>query len=218
MCPWTGYAPATIAFCERRLCAWVVEPSNAWSNLAYVAVGVWILWRRRNRLGTAVTAIGVASVLLGLASFGFHATGIRVFEVADLAGMYLVSGLALTFALQRELAWSDGRAVAFLAAVVALSSLVMVGFGNDGIVMFAVQIIGAVVLEYRLYAATPAHAGPWLLRAVGALAVGFLVWLLDRGPLCDPDNHVVTGHAVWHTLTALSLLWFYRFQLAVRRS
>jgi Ceramidase len=218
MCPWTGYAPATIAFCEQRLCAWVVEPSNAWSNLAYVAVGVWILWRRRGDLGTAVTAIGVACVLLGVASFSFHATGVRVFEVADLAGMYLVSGLALTFALQRVRGWSDGTAVAFFAGLVALSSLLMIALGNDGIVMFAVQVIAAVVLEYRLYPMTPAAAGRWLLRAVGALAVGFVVWTLDRGPLCNPQNHVLTGHAVWHALTALSLLCFYRFQLAVRRS
>ena len=40
MCPWSDYAPATIAFCERRLCAWIVEPSNAWSNVAYVLVGL----------------------------------------------------------------------------------------------------------------------------------------------------------------------------------
>jgi hypothetical protein len=218
MCPWSDYTPATIAFCERRICAWVVEPSNAWSNLVYVAVGVWILWRRRHRLDTALTAIGAAAVLLGLGSFSFHATGIRMFEVVDVSGMYLISGLAVTFALQRRLGWADGLAVAFFAGAVVVSSLLMIGLGNDGILMFAAQVLTAIVLEYRLRDGTPSAAIRWLLSAMSALAVGLVVWTLDlRGPLCHPDNHFVTGHAVWHTLTALSVLFFYRFQLAVRR-
>lgn len=218
MCPWSGYAPATIAFCERRLCAWVVEPSNAWSNLAYVAVGLWILWHRRDRLGTALTTIGVAAVLLGLGSFSFHATGVRVFEIVDVSGMYLISGLALTFALQRRLGWSDAAAVGFFAGVVVASSLLMIAAGNDGIVMFAAQVLVAIVLEFGLRTATPPGAGRWLLGALAVLALGFLIWTLDlRGPLCAPDNHVLTGHAVWHMLTALSVLFFYRFQAAVRR-
>ena len=47
-CPWSNWAPATISFCEERLCAWVVEPSNAWSNLAFVAGGAVMLWQSRN--------------------------------------------------------------------------------------------------------------------------------------------------------------------------
>lgn len=219
MCPWSGYAPATIAFCERRLCGWVAEPSNAWSNLAYVMVGGWILWRRRERLGTALSAIGVAAVLLGIASFSFHATGVRVFEVVDVSGMYLVSGLAVTFALQRLWGWSDGFAVAFFAVVVVASSLLMIALRNDGIVVFGAETFVAIVLEYRLRTDTPAGVQPWLLGAVGALAIGLGIWTLDlRGPLCNPDNHLVTGHAVWHVLTALSVLFFFRFQEGVRRA
>ena len=150
MCPWSDYAPATIAFCERRLCAWVVEPSNAWSNVAYVLVGVWILWRRRARPATSLTATGVGAVLLGLGSFSFHATGIRLFEVVDVSGMYLISGLALTFALQRALGWGDGAAVGFFAASVLVSSLLMVALGNHGIIVFAVQTVTAIAIGYEI--------------------------------------------------------------------
>jgi hypothetical protein len=217
MCPWSGYAPATIAFCERRLCAWVVEPSNAWSNVAYVVVGIWILWQRRGRPASALSAIGVAAVLLGLGSFSFHATGVRVFEVVDVAGMYLISGLALTFALQRLRGWSDGVAVGFFAGLVTVSSVLMVALGNDGIVVFGVQAIAVMAMEWHLWARTPAVVGRWLLAAVGALGLGFVIWVLDlRGPLCDPDNHFVTGHAAWHVLTALSLLFFFQFHERLR--
>lgn len=217
VCPWSDYAPATIAFCERRLCAWVVEPSNAWSNVAYVLVGFWVFWRRRDRMDTALTAIGVAAVLLGFGSFAFHATGIRVFEVVDVSGMYLVSGLAVTFALQRLRGWSDGAAVACFVGLVLVSSALMIALGNDGITMFALQTLAAIGLEIHLRAVTPPGVGGWLLGAIGALAVGFGIWLLDvHGPLCDPDNHLVTGHAVWHVLTAASVLCFFRFHERLR--
>src|SRR5712671_5207289 len=113
MCPWSGHAPATISFCERRLCAWIVEPSNAWSNVAYVLVGLFIIWRNSERSRDARTAIGVGAVLIGLGSFSFHATGIRVFEIVDVSTMYVISGLGLTFALKRWRGWSDSRALGF---------------------------------------------------------------------------------------------------------
>lgn len=218
MCPWSEYTPATIAFCERRLCAWIVEPSNAWSNLAYIAVGVWILWRRRERV-TALTAIGVASVVLGIGSFSFHATGVRVFEVVDVSSMYLISGLALTFALQRWLRWSDGGAIAFFVATVLGSSLLMIAAGNDGIAMFSVQTLTAVGLEIRLRDRTPPGVGWWLLSASAVTALALVIWLLDvHGLVCDPDNHFVTGHAVWHVLTAVSIAWFFCFHERLRNA
>ena len=217
MCPWSGYTPATIVFCERRLCAWVVEPSNAWSNLAYVLVGLWILWRQRAQPGTALTAIGVGSVLLGFGSFSFHATGIRVFEVVDVSGMYVLSGLGLTFALQRSWGWSDARAIGFLVACILLSSGLMVLLGNDGIVVFAVEIIVMVLLEVGLRSRNPGGAARWILWAMGVLVVAYAIWNLDfHGIVCEPDNHLLTGHAVWHTLTAVSIALYYRFQRAVR--
>ena len=213
MCPWSAYTPATIAFCERRLCAWVVEPSNAWSNIGYVLVGLWILQRCRPWPGNPRTAIGIAAILLGLGSFAFHATGVRVFEVVDVSGMYLMSGLGVTFALARLFAWPATRSVTFFVGVVLASSLLMIGLGNDGIVVFGVQIFTVVGLEVALRHANPPGAVTWLLRSVGAVSLGFVIWLTDlHGPLCDPDNHLVTGHAVWHVLTALSLAFFYRFQ------
>jgi hypothetical protein len=49
------------------------------------------------------------------------------------------------------------------------------------------------------------------------MGVGLAIWLLDiHGPLCDPDNHLVTGHAVWHVLTALAVLCFFCFHERLR--
>lgn len=216
MCPWDGYAPATIAFCERRLCAWVVEPSNAWSNVAYVLVGLWIVGRSMPWGSTPRAAIGVAAILLGIGSFAFHATGIRVFEVADVSGMYLLSAIGLGFAFRRVFGWSDATVVGCIAAVALASSLLMIGLGNDGIVIFAAETLVVIGTEAWLRARNPPGAGAWLGATVVVLLAAYAIWLLDvHGPLCDPDNHRVTGHAVWHVLTAVAILFYDRYQEGV---
>jgi hypothetical protein len=117
------------------------------------------------------------------------------------------------------LGWRDGPAVGFFVVVVAVSSLAMIALGNDGIVMFGAQTIVAILIEIRLRARTPPGVAVWLGRAVAAIGVGLVIWLLDfHGPLCDPDNHLVTGHAVWHVLTALSVLCFFRFHERLREA
>jgi Ceramidase len=216
VCPWSDYTPATISFCERRLCAFIVEPSNAWSNLAYVVVGLFIVWRNPKRWRDARTAIGVGGVLIGIGSFSFHATGIRVFEIVDVSTMYVLSGLGLTFALKRWRGWGDAVALRFFVACLLVSSALMIVTCSDGILVFGLELGAAVLIEVKLRAQNPPGAGQWMMAVVGTFAVALLIWYLDlRGPLCAPDNHLVTGHAIWHTLTALTILCFFRFQRAV---
>ena len=218
MCPWDAYAPATIAFCERRLCAWIVEPSNAWSNLAYVLVGVWVLARARPWSASVRWVIGVCAIVLGLGSFAFHATGIRVFEIVDVSGMYLLAALGLGFAGRRLFDWPDGRVVACVAVTVLASTALMLALGNDGIVLFGVEMLLLMSAELGLRARNGPAARAWLGRTIVVSVAALAVWVLDfAGTVCAPDNHVLTGHAVWHGMTALGILFYARYQECVAR-
>jgi len=181
-----------------------------------VLCGLFIVWRNPARWRDARTAIGVGAVLIGIGSFAFHATGIRVFEIVDVSTMYVISGLGLTFALKRWRGWGDALSLRFFAACVLGSSALMIGLGNDGILVFGLELGLAVVIEFGLRRRNPPGAAPWLLAVLGTFGVAIAIWYLDlRGPLCAPDNHFITGHAIWHTLTALTILCFYRFQVLV---
>ena len=147
--------------------------------------------------------------------FAFHATGVRMFEVVDVSGMYLVSALGLTFALRRLWGWSDRQAIAWFIVVTTASIAAMIALGTNGILVFAAEMLPVFALELHLRERNPRGAGIWIVWTAVALLVGFVIWLLDfHGPLCEPDNHLVTGHAVWHVLTAIAIGCFYRFQEA----
>jgi hypothetical protein len=60
--------------CERIGSGWLAQPANAVSSLTFVAVGIWLLWRRRaSGSGRGVSiAAGGAMISVGVGSFAYH--------------------------------------------------------------------------------------------------------------------------------------------------
>jgi hypothetical protein len=211
-CPWSGYEPATIGWCEERLCAWVVEPSNAWSNLGYVIVGLIVLGFARKRV--PLVLIGVASILIGFGSFAFHATGTRWGELVDVSAMYLLGGLGVMFAARRIFDLSTSSLALGYVLVVAVSVALMLALHNNGIIVFSIMVALTIGGEWWLYRngqAAPSYAAQkWM---IAAFALAFFIWNLDRSRiLCSPANHILSGHAAWHLLTAVAVYFFARQQ------
>lgn len=60
--------------CEQLRAGWLAQPANAVSSLAYVVVGVWLLWRSR-RPGVhrgVLVAGGLGLVAVGVGSLAYH--------------------------------------------------------------------------------------------------------------------------------------------------
>ena len=216
-CPWDGFDPATIEFCEERLCAWVVEPSNAYTSLTKTIAGFVILWAgRRHR--DALIAMGVACVLQGFLGFSFHATGTFWGEALDVSGMFLFSGMFLAFAARRVFGWSDRQCVLGFFLLVTLSVAILLVVRPSGIWVFTAQIVAWVVLEalhFRRNGSTTEYR--FLRYLVISFVIAFIVWTADKtGFVCDPDNHVFSAHSLWHLLTSLALVFFYAYEAQFR--
>lgn len=222
VCPWSDWDPGTVQFCERRLCAWIVEPSNAWSSLAYVVLGVVMLLQAR--LGGRVVvggAVALAQIMIGVGSFFFHGTGTFAGEVTDQVGMFMLSALILASSLGQQRGWSGRRVVGVYIAGVVLSTALLLVVRPIGIPLFAVQLAAGLGLQlwlWRKASSSPERAAfrPFL-QALGIFLSSFAIWVTDiTGLLCDPDNHLITGHAIWHVLNAVCI-WmlgaFYRARL-----
>src|ERR1043166_5189618 len=74
-CPWHTMAVSQYPFCEAPLCAWVEQPSNTFSNLGFLAVGIWILARERREQSFWAIALGLILVATAAGSAFYHATG-----------------------------------------------------------------------------------------------------------------------------------------------
>ena len=219
ICPWDGFEPAAVHFCERELCAWVTQPANTWSNIAYIIVGIVILRLTKRENRPKLVPIGIIAILLGLGSMVFHASSTHFGEVIDVGAMYLFSGYAMVFNLQRFLRkrgrpLSTGALWTLYLMIVSVSiTCVAVFRGEVGIVLFAIQAVLAGHFEVQMRLKHHEHLDYrpliWLLVV---FAVAWGIWWLDILKIvCDPDNHVLQGHAAWHVLNSTCCYFLYRF-------
>jgi hypothetical protein len=219
-CPWSGFTPPNVDWCEAELCGWITNPANTWSNLAYLVLGV-AMWRIARASGRRELALfGPASVVVGVCSGVYHASYTWMLQFLDFVGMFVFCFLVMTRNAVR-LRWiGPRRQTAFFAAGVAVASasvppLFEVGFPIQATV--AALILALIGQELALRRTTRASYRPYF-AALALLGAGAVCSLLDVTRVwCDPADHVLQGHAAWHLLSAASLFALFRFYQGLPR-
>jgi len=218
--PWSGWALPDIKHCEANLAGWIAAPANTWSNLAYVAVGIWIMRHSTKRSALSAGGLGPVSIAVGVTSLIFHASYTFAGQVLDYAGMFLLLGWALARGLKRAgvLGESGARrfwAVLFGASLAALFAFRAAGWGVQTIVL--AQALALAALELRLMLVkrdAPSYRSFWLMQLL--LIAAYACWHLDHTDyFCRPDDHLIQFHAIWHVVTAAAFLAAWRFHEGV---
>lgn len=211
-CPWQGFEPATISFCEEQLCAWITQPANTWSNIGFIIIGIFI-HRLASRSGqNQLKVIGISSIVVGFGSGMFHASSTFFFEVFDLLGMFMIGGMLLCLNLQRLLSFSNRTLVAIYLSICCISVALMFVWRPSGIATFSTLLTLACMSELLLHLRRDEISYKYFVFMSGTFALSFLFWGLDISKvLCRPDNHILTGHAVWHLLNATAIYFIYKF-------
>lgn len=212
-CPWYAlaeYGPPNVKWCEERLCALVNEPANAWSNLAFVAAAVAVaaLARRGAPLSSPVLrAFPALLVLLGACSFAYHATNVLVTQLLDFFGMYLLClSLLMINAARLGLLASRWvvRASLLGSAALALLTGLLAQFGAPIQALVGALVAAIVATELRCPGRRPGRPFALALALLGA--AGLCSALDVTRVWCDPQDHVLQGHALWHLLAACGLV------------
>lgn len=214
VCPWTSFEPTSYSWCEERVCGWIKEPANAWSNIAYLVVGVALIVRATRDRRFGLVHIGVTETLIAFGSFFFHASATFVGEVADVMAMLMFSLYMLTANLRRALGWSSRREIGtYVVACVASLAILLVTRGL-GILLFSAQIIVALSVEAWLFRRLHPRRSYYVpLRRMGAMfAFAYAIWWLDvLRVVCLPSIHWISGHAIWHVLNSTCFWFLYSF-------
>lgn len=173
-----------------------------------------MLYDSRNTKLAYLKLLGYFGILLGLMSGFYHASGSLIGELFDFSAMFLFSTYFIVAAAARLYGWKNSKVLttgAFLAFA-TITTLVFIPLLGPS--LFASQIALAAFLEYRIWK-QPGVAHPSFKNfviAVVLLNVAFLIWNLDKSKIiCDPDLHWISGHAVWHLITAVGAFYVYKF-------
>ena len=206
----------------------VLEPQNTWSNLAYLAAGMLILFRSGTLLGAVVGLnLGFEFLFSGL----YHAKLTGITQDLDVAWIYvLLLGLS-AYALQCILwpKWARQTAYPVLNAPVVITAVLAVFCAGTGILLrllgsestvttLALAGVLVVLLVAGLIKARGASWRALVMPPVLAISVGVptIFFKFSDGPehkifnWSNPEA-VLQAHAAWHILSALLVLIAYDF-------
>ena len=197
------------ADCERRDDWFLEQDVNAWTSLAYVAVGlVVIAVVVRRTLPWAFLAFGVLVTVEGAGSFLFHGASGRLAEYLHDVPLIGVVGFIAGWQAGRLRRPADAAMGALVGAGVGLiAGVVASAVGATSVVAAA---LGVIVATTELIARRRGLPRVWTVALLALAAVSAVTWLAGRtdGALCDEQSWL-QPHGLWHVLSALVLLgWF----------
>ncbi len=206
-------------YCEALRASWVKQPSNTWSCLGFIAVGLWLAALAKTWRGT-VLALFIS--LIGPGSMALHASFTAFGGALDVSSMFLFIGYCAAHDAARLSSFLEKNFGAFLTAW----SVVMVALAfwgsEQGPALFAGLITAFLIGEalVALKGLGPARDRRRLAMAAGFFFSGYGCWILSEkstGPWCSPYSWA-QGHAAWHLLCALaagSIYWYLEPELGL---
>lgn len=195
--------------CERVRDGVLAQPVNAWTSLAYVVAGAWVVGRSlsapavaaRPAVARVPLAFGALLALAGVGSVLYHGGDGEVSRWLHDASFLWVLVFVAVHDWPPAGVWDRARRNAALAAGLGVGVLTVVPVLTNVALVAVTAVIGWV--EGRAWAHRPEGSRRLLGWAAGLLVVAVAVYLLSRtgAPLCDPDGGW-QGHGLWHVLTA----------------
>jgi len=217
-CPWGGFGRAQDVGCEPDLCAWIVHPAEAWSNIAFFAVAAILLIR----YGRADRQLPVAwfpwiVVAIGVGSTAFHASMVDWLLESDVFAIFLLTGFLLTTYLQHAGLVGPSRLPTFVVLVAAGAAL---GLVNPVLGYIGIAAQGAIILWLGWHLPMRGPRRELVAALVLNQAAAVALWLDKSQVACARGGfvHVVQPHSFWHILSALSLLFVYRYERKVEHA
>ncbi len=211
-----------ICFCEKLQPGMIRQPSNTWSNLAFVLVGLLLLIHAggaqaegQNPMTTIPfysISFGILIITLGLGSIFFHGSMTSWGNLLDNLAMYWFLSFALLYDLFRLFNASDVGVFIVIFLLINVSVGVLRGL-NEGSekYLFPALFVSLIGIEFlfALDVIGVAEVGrtfmPWFAAELGAFILAVVIWWFSKTgkPLCRPEWRI-QGHAVWQVLSAVA--------------
>ncbi len=208
-CPWYSYqqffGPPNVNWCEPTICAWINEPFNAWSNLGYFLIGLYIVLKATSQIQKN---FGPIVVFTGIASFIYHSTNNFFTQYFDYLGMLTLVGFVIAFNISRlkkdlsllnmYLGWT------LSSLLILLNILMMSKIPIQMIIIFGCALIIILELCCR-FKSKMKLSYKYLILSLSLLAIGQTLALLDNSRIYCPEQLWITGHVLWHIFGSLGL-------------
>ncbi len=217
-CPWYDitekFGAPNIKWCEETLCQWISEPANTWSNALYIIVAIYFLfqWRKHAFLPLRYAPIGI--LILGSFSLIHHMSNFYLTQTLDFIGMFICVYNLLLMNIHRLVKLTKVQYISILILLISLSTLaVHVTYVIDipiqgAVIGLALLIVLTEILcVYRNKGAK--NYNSFFISIFFLIIAGCCVAVDINKTWCDPTNHWIQGHALWHIFSAVMFYYIY---------
>ncbi len=224
---WTNYRPADCmpyhCFCEAIGSGLIRQPINAYTNIAYVLVGIIILvylsrtkrhFKQRSPISDLPRKLfilfGIACIAVGIGSFIYHASFIFLGEELDDDSMYLIGSFMLFFELAHHRKITTRQFILYYIVLnLLLEALIFfLPVVRGGV--FALLVIASIILvERSIRKQIVISQRRQFYTAIGLFGVAYFIWILDKTHLLCYPHSLYQGHAVWHLVSAVAALMYF---------
>ncbi|MGA1842042.1 MAG: ceramidase domain-containing protein [bacterium] len=215
-------------YCETLRSGLVKQPANTWSDLAFVIVGLSLLViiGKENHDSGAVNAMlsggWIASlycwviIFMGPGSMYFHASMVNWAGFIDSTSMFLLLTFIIGYDLYQVtsgevfswLSWVIALAVLTLALILVIvipevATYIFIGFAvSTGIFDLILHLASNLKRKWR-----------WYITFFAVFGGAVVIWILSGTgmPLCSPDAVFLQGHAWWHILSAIAMIFLFLY-------
>lgn len=224
-CPWVPLRQwsglPNIKWCEETLCQVIAEPSNTWSNIAYILAAFMLFFISRKEVLKSLRSFSHITFWVGVTSFVFHATYAYATQIFDYLGIYLFIGLLILLNLIRiGIIQKEKIFVYLLTGAVGLTIVTAVLAKLGAMIQYFVVVLLLLVFITEYFAQKnftqnnitgrpkPSNCDFYLMTVLILVSVSFS-WVDLKRISCDPTDHIFQGHAMWHIVSALAMFTSY---------
>ncbi len=205
---------ANVDWCEATVMGYVTEPANTWSNVAYLMVGTYILINQKKETHPLLRLMPIAIIALAFLSGFYHATNAWVTQFGDFLGMFMVASIPLLMNLEKLGLKKAGTLSGYIFLVTVSCGVTILGRMLSLPIQSLIVIFfaGIIVTELLLAKESPLASYKNLFMSLGFFATAISFSALDVSrTICDPHNHVIQGHALWHGFSAVGVYFAYAY-------
>jgi dihydroceramidase len=213
-------------FCESVRPVGIAQPSDTWSNAAFIILGVLVIAtaaadRKKSadfkNFAPYGLFYGLLMIVVGLGSMYYHAKLNFLGQFLDNFGMYLIISAIFFYRIKNFIKIKPWLVLLYYALTNIFLGIIQYIYPETRRYLFALGIILVLITEYQIHKTRQILGNKNLLfSAIGLFISGFAIWIADiTKAFCLPDS-LLQGHALWHILTALSaalIFLFYRSEV-----
>jgi dihydroceramidase len=220
---WQRWEPATCTktgcFCEApNTQSPIRQAANTYSSLGFVFSGMFIVASACKGIRLSVcysTLMGLASIIVGVGSAFYHASLTFIGQFFDVFGMFLLAAFMLVYAFERIWKLRISTTLGLFLTINILLSWLQIAIPDTRRYAFAIVLVIALVFEYYFRKKVNPQINVQLLQiGIGLLAGAYIIWILDNTRIVCFETSLLQGHAIWHLLGAVSVVFLHKYYLS----